>query len=202
MKEITKEEAFLFLRKTVNDYYLLSDETFLCLQNICTFTYVKKNESICKINEVPKYFYFVLKGLFRSFIISSKGKEYNKNFFTEGMFPGSMSSLLKNESSSFEIQALENSYIFKIDFKKYRELLLVSEDLKLFQIYYLEENWLLQKDSREVSIVQDDALMRYEEFIFANKNLVTRLTKYHIASHLGITATQLSRIRKNINICK
>ena len=68
--------------------------------------------------------------------------------------------------------------------------------IKLFHIYYLEKNWLIHKDGREVDIVQKDADERYDEFLETYENQHSRLTQYHIASHLGITATQLSRIRK------
>jgi hypothetical protein len=73
-----------------------------------------------------------------------------------------------------------------------------KEDLKLFQIHYLEQNWLLAKDEREIEIVQDNATTRYLRFTRAYPNLVDRLPQYHIASHLGITPTQLSRIRKSL----
>ena len=77
--------------------------------------------------------------------------------------------------------------------------------MKLFQIYYLERNSLISKDAREVDIVQKDANERYDEFLETYEEQYSRLTQYHIDSHLGITATQLSRIRKKeskINICK
>ena len=73
-----------------------------------------------------------------------------------------------------------------------------NDELKTFQIYYLEKNWLLAKDIREIEIVQDDATARYLRFVKQHATLVDRLPQYHIASHLGITATQLSRIKKNI----
>ncbi len=74
------------------------------------------------------------KGLLRTYILDEKGNEYNKIFFSEGMFPASIVSLLKNEPSEFEIQALEDCQLIEIDFKKYRELLHKSEDLKSFII--------------------------------------------------------------------
>ena len=166
---------------------------------------VDKNDYITRFNELPSGFYFVSVGLFRLYTINEKGNEYNKSFFFENTFPGSMVSLLTNQDSNFEIQALEDSQIIHIDFKKYRELLLKYDDLKLFQIYYLESNWLISKDAREVDIVQKDADERYEEFLETYTDKLSRLTQYHIASHLGITPTQLSRIRKKrskINICK
>jgi hypothetical protein len=46
--------------------------------------------------------------------------------------------------------------------------------------------------------VQEDASQRYVRFIQDYPFLVERLPQHHIASHLGITPTQLSRIRKKI----
>lgn len=193
------DKAFQSLQNTMNSYLHLSTTTWNALKEICTFMNIKKNDCICRFNEYSDGFFFVSKGLFRSYILSDKGTEYNKNFFFENTFPGSMVALLHNETSHFEIQALEDSEIIHINFKKYRELLLKYDDLKMFHIYYLEKNWLISKDSREVDIVQKDANERYAEFLEQYGNLSLRLTQYHIASHLGITPTQLSRIRKQKN---
>lgn len=197
MKDNPAEElAFNMLQESMNSYFPLSSQTWQSLLDISFFEEIKKGDVICSINDIPKYFSFVYKGLLRSYIIDDKGKEYNKNFFDEGTYPGSMVALLTNSFSYFEIQALENSLIIHIDFKAYRQLLIQANDLKLFQIYYLEKNWLIHKDAREVSIVQDDAQERYEDFLMNYSSLEARLSQFHIASHLGITPTQLSRIRK------
>ena len=116
----------------------------------------------------------------------------------EGMFPGSMTALLTSTPSVLVFEAVEDVLIIEINFVAYRKLMIEKDDLKLFQIYYLEKNWLLAKDAREIEIVQDDATARYLRFIEQYPSLVGRLPQYHIASHLGITPTQLSRIRKNL----
>jgi len=194
--DTNKKLAFDMLQESMNSYFTLSSKTWQSLLDISFFEEIKKGDVICSINDLPKYFSFVYKGLFRSYIIDDKGKEYNKNFFDEGTYPGSMVALLTNTYSLFEIEALEDSLIIHIDFKAYRELLIKADDLKLFQIYYLEKNWLIHKDAREVSIVQEDAQERYEDFLNNYSSLGARLSLFHIASHLGITPTQLSRIRK------
>ena len=93
-------------------------------------------------------------------------------------------------------EKVEDTLLIEINFTAYRQLMLEKNNLKLFQIYYLEKNWLLAKDSLE--IVQDDATARYLRFIDEHPSLVNYLAQYDIASHLGITPTQLSRIRKNL----
>ena len=110
--------AFSALQNTMNSYLHLSDTTWNALQEICTFRYIKKNDCICRFNEYSEGFFFVSVGLFRTYILNEKGNEYNKIFFFENTFPGSMVALIKNETSNFEIQALEDSEIIHIDFKK------------------------------------------------------------------------------------
>ncbi len=120
-----------------------------------------------------------------------------KTFFDEGMFPGSMAALLTETPSQFAFEALEASEVLLIDFAAYRQLLFQSQDLMVFQIAYLEKNWLLAKDAREVEIIQENATQRYQRFLTDFADMSERIPQYHIASHLGITPTQLSRIRKN-----
>jgi CRP-like cAMP-binding protein len=107
-----------------------------------------------------------------------------------------MTALLRQEPSLHSIEALEDSTIIEINFQAFRDLLYRSEDLKLFHIHYLERHWLLDKDTREIRLVQQDAAERYQAFQREYPELLTRLPQYHIASHLGVTPTQLSRIRK------
>ncbi|WP_245825492.1 Crp/Fnr family transcriptional regulator [Pseudocolwellia agarivorans] len=192
-----KNQAFLALKTAMNAYYPLSDSTWNTFIKFCECINVNKNEALYPSGQVPQSFAFVYQGLFRAFHIDDKGHEYNKTFFYEGCFPGSMTALLTNSATATTIDALESSIIITINFKQYRQLLLTSEDLKLFQIYYLEKNWLLTKDARENEIIQEDATQRYQRFLQEFPELNQRLAQYHIASHLGITPTQLSRIRKN-----
>lgn len=192
------DRAFVMLRQAMAEYYPLSDETWQALRMFCHYREVAKGELICCAGEMPTRFAFVCQGLLRVFALDEKGNEYNKNFFWEGRFPGSMAALLRQEPSGHSIQALEDSVIIEIDFRTFRELLYRREDLKLFQIHYLEANWLLAKDARETRLVQQDAAERYRLFVAEHPALVQRLPQYHIASHLGVTPTQLSRIRRKM----
>ncbi|PUA27771.1 MAG: hypothetical protein B0W54_14645 [Cellvibrio sp. 79] len=191
-------DAFNALKKTMDSYSPIGAETWTEFMGICKYRELKKHQVLYPLGEIPPSFAFVYTGLFRTFITDENGNEYNKNFFYEGTFPGSMTALLRHEPSQFAIVALEPAQIIEIDFPAYRSLLHAHEDLKLFQIYYLERNWLLAKDAREVAIVQEDATQRYLQFIEDYPFLVERLSQHHIASHLGITPTQLSRIRKKL----
>lgn len=190
--------AFAALKDTLDSYYPLEPATWQALQAICEYREIKKHQVLYALGEVPSSFSYVYSGLFRTFITDARGNEYNKNFFYEGTFPGSMAALLRNEPSRFAIVALEPAQIIEIRFPAYRALLRERSDLTWFHIRYLEKNWLLAKDAREIAIVQENATQRYRRFINDFPFLVGRLPQHHIASHLGITPTQLSRIRRTL----
>lgn len=190
--------AFQALRTSLSSYAPISDDTWYAFMSVCKYRIIKKQNFLYYIDKVPTSYAFIYQGLVRCFSCDDKGNEYNKTFFDEGKFPGAMTALLTSTPSLLAFETLEDSKIIEIDFAAYRQLMLNNDELKTFQIYYLEKNWLLAKDIREIEIVQDDATARYLRFVKQHATLVDRLPQYHIASHLGITATQLSRIRKNI----
>jgi CRP-like cAMP-binding protein len=193
-----KDNAFLALRKSLSSYTSISDDTWLDFIGICRFRSLPKHSFLYNIGSIPPSFSYIYQGLVRCFSYDKKGNEYNKMFFDEGKFPGSMTALLTSTPSMLTFEAIEDTLIIEINFTAYRKLMVRNDELKLFQIYYLENNWLLAKDAREIEIVQDDATARYLQFIEKHDILADRLPQYHIASHLGITPTQLSRIRKNL----
>ncbi|MCJ8339710.1 MAG: Crp/Fnr family transcriptional regulator [Pseudomonadales bacterium] len=197
-KGLEEERAFKHLRKVMHSYAPLSDLTWQRLVRHCEFKTIGKKSLLYASGEIPTSFSFVYRGLFRAFNLDPGGSEYNKTFFYEGRFPGSMTALLTQTPTGLSIEALEDSAVIVINFKGFRQLLMASEDLKLFQIHYLEKNWLLRADARDNELVQQDASARYLRFLSDFPQLSQRLAQYHIASHLGITATQLSRIRKKL----
>lgn len=191
-------ESALMLRKVMETYAPLSDDTWRDMAQLCKTRIIAKNTSIYAAGDVPTSFAFVAKGLIRGFTLNESGHEYNKNFFSEGQFPGAMTALLTATPSRLAFETIEESHVVTIDFAGFRRLLFSNTELMAFQIHYLEKNWLLHKDAREIELVQDDATLRYQQFTRDFPALVDRLPLYHIASHLGVTPTQLSRIRSKL----
>lgn len=191
--------AFSALKDVIDSYAKIQNETWVTLQKICTCKSLDKGKILYNTGSTPTSLSYVYSGLLRAFTIAENGNEYSKNFFDQGSFPGSMRSLLQSEPSQFTIDTLEPSVIIEIPFADYRDLLITNHDLALFHIFYLEKNWVIAKDAREVEIVMENATQRYKKFLHDHPQLQGRIQQYHLASHLGITPTQLSRIRKKIS---
>ncbi len=192
------QAAFDSLRAQMQTYAPISEATWAQFKPLCSLVTLAKQHTLYPLGVVPESFSFVYQGLVRCFTTDEKGTEYNKMFFDEGKFPGSMTALLTQQPSTLAFETLESSILINIDFKGYRRLMQQNTELMLYQIHYLERNWLLAKDKREIEIVQDDASTRYVHFTQQFPDLLERIPQYHIASHLGVTPTQLSRVRKNL----
>ena len=197
---LSTQQALQAMRSAMLPYGELSPLTWHKLAAHCRVVSMPKGDILYASGVVPVSFAFVVTGLFRAYVTDTEGREYNKNFFVEGSFPGAMTALLTASASRVAIESLEPSQVVLIDFKGYRELLWSEDELKVFQIHYLERNWLLAKDAREVEIVQADATARYRMFLRDHPDLHARLPQYHIAAHLGVTPTQLSRVRKSVRL--
>jgi len=195
---IDENKVFQALKETLDSYYPITEQTWTEFQKICTIKELKKNDYAFDVYNSTDEFYFLYKGLFRTFSTNEEGKEYTKTFFWEGRLFGPMLNLLFNMPVTANVQAIEDSIIIAINHTKFRELLEKSEDLKMYQILYLEKHWMLQKDRSINSIVLEDAQLRYQNFLNEFKHIVHRLSQHHIASYLGISPTHLSRIRKNL----
>ncbi|AZA83624.1 Crp/Fnr family transcriptional regulator [Chryseobacterium lactis] len=186
----------IFLEQ-INQYYPLSDETVKALLDICTEEKYNKNDLLLEAGSMARYYYFVESGLIGYYTVDEQGSSIYKIFFEENSFVASTAAVIKNEPSEFTIIALEDCSVIKYPVKAYRELLEKYHDLALFHLYYLEKNWVVKKEPLEVSLKYETAKQRYLQLL-ENKSLYTRLKQHQIASYLGVTPTQLSRIKKEM----
>ncbi|MBS7233557.1 Crp/Fnr family transcriptional regulator [Flavobacterium psychroterrae] len=186
------------LKLKFKSYASISEKSWQLIENIIEKKSVKKGELLLRNGQIAKEIHFIGKGALRAFITDAAGNIYNKNIFLEGDFAASTVSLIQQIPSDFAIEALEDSILININYKNYRELIFQNDDLKNFYIAYLEKNWVIEKEQREISLVMENATERYLDLLSKHPDISERITLLHIASHLGITPTQLSRIRKSL----
>ncbi len=195
---MTEEQYISELRLKIESYSPISDESWSLIRSIIVFKSLERGEILLRNGQVAKNVHFVCKGALRAYVTDYNGNMYTKNLFMENDFAGSTVSYLLAKPSQFALEALEDTLLISLNYKKYRQFVDNNIDLKDFYIAYLEKNWILDKEPREVSFVMEDATNRYIKLLEKYPNIDKRIQKLHIASHLGITPTQLSRIRKNI----
>ncbi|MDO6491644.1 MULTISPECIES: Crp/Fnr family transcriptional regulator [unclassified Cellulophaga] len=186
------------LRLKFESYNQITEESWNLIKSIVTFKELQKDDVLLENGQIAKNIYFVCKGALRAYVTDYNGNLYSKNIFLETDFAGSTVSFLLNKPSSFTIEAIENTTLISINYKKYRHFIDTNSDLKNMYIAYLENNWVVEKEEREVSLVMENATKRYLDLLLKHPNIQERIKQSYLASHLGITPTQLSRIRKDL----
>ena len=185
-------------KKYLNSISSLADCSEKQIEEIISITREKDisiGEKYISVGEIPKSFAFVSKGLFRYFYMDNKGNELTKGFFPEYSFITAYSALIENRESYFTIEALENSKLFVIDYRKWKEMIGSKFYWQKFLVSLLEKGYCI-KENREREFLLLDAEQRYLSFLNTYPNLEKRIKQHHIASFLGITPVSLSRIRK------
>lgn len=193
--------SFTLLHEALNAYSPISSDEFALLHPFLKLRHVKKGEVLQDTYSPAHAIYFICKGLLRTYYLNENGTIYNKNLFMENYFSASVVSLINQENSYLCIEALEPSTIIEINYKGYRHLIDTHPAYTKLYMQYLEQNWIIEKEKNEISLIMDDATQRYQKLIAKFPTLEERISQHHIATHLGITPTQLSRIRRNLDIC-
>jgi CRP-like cAMP-binding protein len=140
--------------------------------------------------------FYVKKGLLRSYIIDSKGKEHIFMFAPEGWITADLEALEFNEPVQLFIDCLEDSEVitfnkdslFKADFSK--EKMIDNAQLLYRRMGKLQRRVLL--------LMSSPAIERYIYFLNTYPELPNRVPQRMIASYLGITPQALSTIRGEI----
>ena len=154
----------------------------------------EKGEYLIKEGQIPHKVSFICKGLAYQSYFPDDGEMIIKYFFSENRLAASVIATMTRTPSRFAIMAIEETAVLEYDFAAFKKLVEQHNDLALFYINYLERHWVIEKEPLEISFRTDTASKRYQDFLLSHRHIIPHLKKYHIASYLGITATQLSRI--------
>jgi CRP-like cAMP-binding protein len=156
---------------------------------------LSKSEYFIEAHKTARQIAFLKSGVVRAFFINQEAKDYNKQFFVGPSIIGAYTSLLTGNVNLIAQQALTDCVIYTCDYKLLTDLYDTCPDLERFA-RRIAEYYFLEKEKKEIEIVLLDASQRYVLFQKEFPTLQQLIPQFHIASYLGVSATQLSRIRK------
>lgn len=183
-------ELKAYLMKLVD----FSESEIKIFTSLFSEAHFRKSEYLAVEGEYSTRFVFITKGVMRAFFRSTDGNEYNKTFFTEPNFVGAFSSLVTRQQNLINIQCLTDCAVLIADYQQVTNLYDSFPKIERFA-RILAEHYFVSKETREIELVMLDAAERYAIFQRKYPSLEHLIPQYHIASYLGITPTQLSRIR-------
>ncbi len=182
----------------LNSFVNVSEDSFTKLQEISTFKELEANTIITKEGEISKKVYMLISGIMYAYINSESGKQFNKKIFSPTSFVGALTSIITHKSSKLTYQALTKCKVFEVDFIKFMSLCKTDVDISNLYIKILESIFM-QYERRSIELMSLNATQRYLKLRQRIPNIDELIPQFQIASFLGITAVQLSRIRKKMN---
>lgn len=159
----------------------------------------KKGTYYARQGEIHDKIGFNLDGIFVMRVVRENGTEHIKSFIQQNDFI--LATFNEKEETPVSIQAITDSMILEAKYSDikvlfddypYLELIYRKEVEKALEVIYLRLEQLATLNSSERYLLFKKEFSEIEDLI----------PQYLIASYLGITPTQLSRIRKSINKCK
>ena len=178
-----------------NNTSTLSEQTLSLMSEVFVYSELKKGEYFIKKGQFAKEIAFLEEGIVRAYYINNLGKEYNKHFFSSPSIIGSYASLITKQKNNVAQQALTDCKIWKAPFYKIENLSHENYEIERLR-RTIAENFFLSFEKKELEMAMLDAEQRYSIFRDEYPGIELKIPQYHIASYLGISPTQLSRIRK------
>jgi len=140
---------------------------------------------------------FVESGVFRSLYYNHKGDDFTRYFIYEGRFVGDFQSFLDRTPSNDYIESVTDAQLWILDIHNF---LLLEKEIKIWPLLMAKlYGFVIESKLKTANTMMNlDAKERYLLFLKLYPGLANRVPLTMLASYLGITASSLSRIRKNI----
>ena len=163
------------------------------LSPILTATHVEKGERLHEENATCYDLFLVEAGVLRSFYFVD-GKDVTAHFAMEYGIIGAADSIVRGKKSRYNIEALERSDVYVLDYREMESFLdrhphLERSARRLTQLIYID---LVERLEGMTFLSAKD---RYEHLMQRYPGITQRVNLGHIASYLGITQETLSRVR-------
>lgn len=155
-----------------------------------------KGKTIIQKGSHPTFFFYIISGAFKTSIIINN-KVYILGFTLEGDIDCCPTSVLKNASNNFSIEAVFNSEVLICNFKDFQQACTAEKYGSITN--NILTNYISILENSLIESISLTAEQRYHNLLQRQPTIIERIPLQFIAAYLGITQERLSRIRKNAN---
>jgi len=185
------------IKKFVDSYHCLSNSSLEEFTSLFTKIKFNKNDVLYRTGEKSGRFFILTKGIARSVVLDSNGKEKTRTIFKAPIVFTSLVSSLNNKPSLAEFNCLTDVTLYEGNFLEFINLTQKHHDISILYNRFLEEAFIRMQDKATI-LSTLDAEARYLHLKKQIPDIESLIQLNHIASYLSITPIQLSRIRKKL----
>jgi len=156
-----------------------------------------RNEMLCNIGQVCKYFYFIKKGCLRMYEIDEKGNEVTGYFALEYSIISAITSFILQKPSRDCLVSLEASELLMISHNDFYKL--VNTVPPFANVYHkFMEFAFIHSQMRIYSFLGMEGIDKIRWVIEHEPKLLSRISSKAVASYLGMTNSTLSKLRAKL----
>lgn len=179
----------------LSQYDVVPEKILTLATSIFQLDHLKKGDYFIREGEYASEIAFLESGVVRAFYTDLQGREYNKTLFVGPSIIGSYAALISKEKNRLPQKALTDCTIWRAEFDKIERLSKGDYDIERLR-RKISERYFVGNERKQVEFALLEAKERYSIFKKEYPGVEDLIPQYHIASYLGISPTQLSRIRK------
>jgi CRP-like cAMP-binding protein len=182
----------------LDDKISLTEEQSARIRSAAILKKLRKKQYLLQEGDVWRYHAFITKGCLRTYAVDDKGLEHIIYFAIENWWTGDKASLLTQQPSQYNIDAVEDSEIILFSTEQFDA---ICKEIPVFNdlINNIIQKSLIANQQRVHTTISFTAEQKYVNFLEKYPGLANRIPQSMIASYLGITPETLSRIRKQLN---
>ena len=195
------EKVSKLIEKYINNYNLtevkLSESTCNYIDKSFTRIKVKRKDFLLEEDKKENFLYFIEDGILRYWTQDIHFQEITFWFSCSGEFANSYYSFCMNQNSDFNIQALTDCIIWRVDKASIFEMYKSSLEINILARIVMEDIFT-RKIKHEIVLLKYTLEERYKLLLTRDNNLLKKIPLKYIASYLGGTPQSISRIRKKL----
>ncbi|MGB3848540.1 MAG: Crp/Fnr family transcriptional regulator [Tunicatimonas sp.] len=157
-----------------------------------------KNDFLLAEGHTEDHYWFLERGIARSYAIDADGNDISTNFFVSGDVVIDWPSFFQRQPTRENIQALTDCTTWQLNYDAFQRLFHGIEAFREAGRARLVDSYFELKKNR-VAMIADPAKVRYQRLLRERPDIIRYVPLKQIATYLGITDTSLSRIRKELS---
>lgn len=158
---------------------------------------LNKGEFLVKENQISDHYFYLEKGIMRTFLYDLEGSEITTDFFVENNIVFDVTCFFNRVRSEVNVQAVTDCTGFRISYEELNTLFHNKPAFRDFGRAVLVKGFIASK-KRSYAMINKTAEERYRGLLVSNPEILKYAQLKHIASYLGVTDSTLSRLRKNL----
>lgn len=176
----------------------VTTEEFEQIRKPFHYRFVPKGEIIWKEGGFCREMGFLAKGLTRHYFEDGHSREATRRLAPENNMMVAYGSYVFERPSEESVVAVEDCHVLFVARRDDMEMQSCISSYRLFRIRIVEQEFVAALRFLD-GFLADEAVHRYRRLVKYSPGLFERVPLKHIASLIGVTPTQLSRIRSKMS---